>query len=77
MPPWCSYYPGSTMNADPSVMLNRPTSAISGPLTGPAISGPFTGPALPGTPATAGSALPSGQASLDRQALNLSEASKL
>ena len=77
MPPWCNYYPGSTMNADPSVMLNRPTSAISGPLTGPAISGPFTGPALPGTPASAGSALLSGQASLDRQALNLSEASKL
>ena len=77
LPPWCSYYPGSTMNADPSVMLNRPTSAISGPLTGPAISGPFTGPALPGTPAPAGSALLSGQASLDRQAPNLSEASKL
>ncbi len=79
MPPWCSYYPGSTMNADPSVMFNRPTSAVSGPLTGPAISGPFTGPAPSGssTPAPAGSTLLTGQASLSRQALNLSEASKL
>ena len=67
VPPWCNYY-GSTMNADPSVLLNRPTSAFSGPLTGPASSG---------TPAPAGSALLAGQASLDRRALNLSEASKL
>ena len=85
MPPWCSYY-GSTVNADPLVLLNRPTSAVSGPLTGPAISGSFTGPAISGpftgpapseTPAQAGSALFAGQASLDRRALNLSEASKL
>ena len=65
------------MNADPSVLLNRPTSAVSGPLTGPAISGPFIGPAPSATPAPSGSALFAGQASLDRQALNLSEASKL
>ena len=77
MPPWCSYYPGTTMTADPSVLLNRPTAAVSGPLTGPAFSGPFTGPAPSGTPAPARSTLFAGQASLDRRAHNLSEASKL
>ena len=65
MPPWYNYY-GNTMSADPSAMINRPTSAISGPLTGPA---PLRSPAGPST-------LFAGQASLDRPAPNLSEASK-
>ena len=47
---WCNYY-GSTMNADPLAMINRPSSAIYGLLTGPAISGPFTGPAPLTSPA--------------------------
>ena len=74
MPPWCNYY-GNTMSADPSAVINRPTSAISGPLTGLAISGPFIGPAPLRSPAGP-STLFAGQASLDRPAPNLSEASK-
>ena len=69
MPPWCSYYPGSTMNSDLSVLFNRLTSAVSGPFTRPAISGPFTGQAHLGTRAPAGSTLHTGHASLDRRAL--------